>query len=97
MSVFLAKMSKPVFALSLWGMACRLMRGGKTIESILEYGCNVTMWEMSRGLNFPNALYIWLRSLACVASLVHTGLGFAGITCLGNCLAGYYFATGYTP
>jgi hypothetical protein len=34
-------------ALSIWGMVCSL---SKTIESILEYGCNVTKCGKSQGV-----------------------------------------------
>jgi hypothetical protein len=44
-----AKMSKPVFTLSLWGIVCRLLR--IYFYLIIELGCNITMRKKSRGLN----------------------------------------------
>ena len=44
-----AKMSKLVFALSLWGCV-QIDWGEKNIEYILEQGCNVTTCGKSQGV-----------------------------------------------
>jgi hypothetical protein len=46
-NTFARKIRKLVFALSLWGIVCRLMRE-KIISSILEQGCIVTKFEKSK-------------------------------------------------
>ena len=66
---------KPVFALSLWGNVCRLMRRKKTIESILEQGFNVTNVEKVKGSEyFLKALYIHSAGVSMIFTNIYTKL-----------------------